>query len=166
MIITHKQGDHRSSPYKLKIGKLSYIKSDYLFDLAAAYDLKSNDQLDWNKLTGISFYLLSSTKNSAMIGWRYNTESNRFEFCAYCHVSGKRIFTPPLFSVKPGWSFTAEIEVADGGVYFAFTDDMKSTNHFQKFEKQPKMRRLISAWFGGNNPAPKKITFTQNLTVR
>lgn len=165
MIVTHKKGKHRSTPYKLRVGKYKKLQADYIFDLNAAYDLGNNDQFDWNKLTGFSFELLKTTNNSAMVGWRYNVKDNLFEFCAYCHVSGERIFTLPLFRVKPNNRFTVEMRIADGGVYFTFTDELNTSSYYQPFKEQNKCVRLISAWFGGNNAAPNEITFSQNLKL-
>ena len=49
------------------------------------YDLRSNDQLDWNKLFGIAFFP-GKHKTSYRFGWRYNIETQMMELGAYSYI--------------------------------------------------------------------------------
>ena len=152
MVIKHIKGTHFSIPPQLGIyfGDQKHIWEVEFTD--AAYDLQGEDQWDWNKLLGIS-YSINAQKESAMVGWRYNTQTQKFELCAYCHVDGKRIYTKKLFEVKAGWKFVVSIEVKDG--YYLFS--MVGVSHTEPFYHNRKVSRRVNSWFGGNQKAPRTI---------
>lgn len=163
--ICHKQGRHRSKPYRLKIGRISRRSFRYFFDEAAKYNLQDNDQWDWNKLFGISFHLFTSHKNSAMIGWRYNIADDQFEFNAYAHIDGERYYTEALFVLPGSGSIDLDIEVVDRTVYFRFSSiDQISAGQIEyqfDYPKLNRLRRAIEAWFGGNRTPNRKISFSR-----
>ena len=61
------------------------------FTTNSAYDLKDDDQYDWNKFTGIAFTPLEPDRNSAMVGWRYNLNTQEFEIAPFYNADKKRI---------------------------------------------------------------------------
>jgi hypothetical protein len=61
------------------------------FSESCRYDLKSEDQLDVNKLFGIG-YLPSHHQFSCRFGWRYDLTNEKMEILAYWYDSGKRYF--------------------------------------------------------------------------
>ena len=130
-------------------------------DHNATYDLQGRDQMDWNKLTGISYCLFTSHKNSAMIGWRYCIDSNLFELNAYYHIDGVRTYTETLVQVQPGEEFSGSIRLEDGTVITTIND----VTHAESFPKLRGIRRRISSWFGGNRPAPNNIHFELNTSM-
>lgn len=164
-IISHKQGRHRSKPYRLKIGRITRRSFRYYFNDEAKYDLKDRDQWDWNKLFGISFHLFSSHKNSAMIGWRYSKLHDQFEFNAYAHIGGDTYYTEALFVIPGSGSINLDIEVVDKSVFFRFSSidhiAVGQMEYQYDFPKLNKIRRGIEAWFGGNRTAPSKVSFSR-----
>ena len=72
-----KQGEHYSNhELKLYLGKKSF-KITFQFDETARYDLGDIDQLDINKLCGVSFG--SHEINSIRIGWNYNLFTDKID---------------------------------------------------------------------------------------
>ena len=64
---------------------------NYVFQENCDYDLKDNDQKDWNKLTGLYFNLFNTRAETVMVGWRYNTKTDLIELNAYYHIKRKVI---------------------------------------------------------------------------
>jgi len=79
----------------------------------AEYKLPANDQLDWNKLTGISFNPLNPSRNAIMIGWRWNPTIEKVQLCAYFNVNGTNQYpensNTPLINVGLGQLVSFEI---------------------------------------------------------
>lgn len=71
-------------PKKLK----NNLSGRFIFTESSKYDLKSNDQYDWNKMCGIKIGLLSQEKDGTMIGWRY--ADNKFQIALYVHGGVKQ----------------------------------------------------------------------------
>ena len=165
MLVTHKKGKHHSNPRRLKIGKMNGLIGQFVMSRTAAYTLEGNDQDDWNKLIGISFHLLTSHKNSVMIGWRYCPDLDDFEFCAYWHKNGERGFTNTLLSVKPNEPFFGNIIMKGSRATVSLRAKDNSGTFSIDFDKPNKCRRLITPWFGGNNAAPGTITFQQDIKI-
>ena len=155
MKITHRQGRHRAHPYRLKIGFFDKLDFSVTFDEAAKYEHGDHDQMDWNKLCGISFHLFTSHKNSAMVGWRYEPITGVFQLNAYYHVDGQVQYTNTLQRVEPCETVKGSISVFSDRVAV----EIGFATHLQKFDRLRKLRRRIWPWFGGNKPAPKDVTF-------
>jgi hypothetical protein len=90
---TVKAGHHYPKPLFLCIFLL--FKSKVLnwkvsFDATWRYDLKDEDQLDINKITGIGF-LPWHHIYSVRFGGRYNIETDRVEVMPYVYIHGERI---------------------------------------------------------------------------
>lgn len=50
------------------------------------YVLPSEDQLDWNKLCGLTFSpMFNAKKNSILIGWHYDPVKDEFRITPYLH---------------------------------------------------------------------------------
>ena len=157
MIIKHEKGSHTSTPFLAKIWLTAPCFSKaFSFTDSCKYNLNGEDQLDWNKLTGISFNLIDARQNTVMCGWRYNIEKDNFELCAYYHISGS--FNPPqkaICSVKSGERFEVNIKFNKANKSVAFeivkADERFTENsNFEKFG----ICRQVNTWFGGNNPSP------------
>lgn len=85
------------------IPKIYWNKKIYkwtvLFDESCKYKLPNNDQLDWNKLVGVSTSF-NPRKNSIRFGWRYNPTTSTLEVASYCEQN--KIFkTQYMGDIKP-----------------------------------------------------------------
>lgn len=162
--IKTKKGNHYSLPFIFQLRwKAKKVEKEFTFTKDSVYNLDNEDQKDWNKLTGVSFNI-SALKNSVMVGWRYNVETNNFELCLYFHVNGS--FNPPskpLLTVQKDETFkvvfdfdksnkTATLELSTSN------KTVKETIPFLKFG----INRTINTWFGGNQKAPNNIKIIQN----
>jgi hypothetical protein len=163
--ITIKKGRHTSNfldqPFKVFFNaKKKTYTWKVKFIEASAYDLKDNDQLDWNKLCGVS-YSLRPLFNSFMIGWRYNLKKELFELSPYIHDAdtGENFYAEKLnvtpFSIKN----REEVEI----IYNAKKGTLEfkanvNSQIFQTNKVKPKwFGKEVSTYFGGNETAPTTI---------
>lgn len=160
-VYTIRKGKHRAWPFRfgLYLSKKK-IRFRVVFDMSCKYQLPGEDQGDINKLFGIG-YFPDHHKESARFGWRYNEDINKIELFAYCYVNGKRI-TELITTVPFHQSHVLEIEITDHLYYFnVYKDSFKATfvtthNHTRKWGFP------LGVYFGGNQPAPHKITIEMN----
>lgn len=93
------------------------------FTTDSVYDLKDVDQYDWNKFTGIAFSPLQHDRNSVMVGWRYNLETQEFEIAPFYNVNKERILPneqTEVISVPAGETFTYKVDYT--GVTISYGD--------------------------------------------
>src|SRR3954462_10892015 len=88
-------GKHYARPFHLGIwwNRKSFAWK-VIFTNSCRYDLRSDDQLDTNKLCGIGYLFGGHHVDSARFGWRYNKETDLVELIAYCYVNKERIIKP------------------------------------------------------------------------
>ena len=94
-----------------------------------------------------------------MCGWRYKPNTDDFELVGYYHVNGS--FNPPpmaLCTVKADEKFTIIISFDEDNKLVIFSIEVKDKvytekTNFQKFGTG----RIVNTWFGGTNPAPKRM---------
>lgn len=73
---------------------------DFAFDPSAIYELGNVDQLDWNKLPGLSDCdAIDLAQDGAMFGWRWRPERGVLEVTAYANNAGVHLATEPLFTL-------------------------------------------------------------------
>ena len=165
--LTVKEGKHDYKPTKFWIGRGEY-HFRYHVSMGAdnEYDLVDNDQLDWNKGGGISNYLWSNHKMSAMWAFRCNPLLKTFEMCGYFH-NGNEILYPgriiqPNKVVVVGYDEEIIIDVymVKGIMEVTFfTSNMQHLEtYLVKKYKDRRWCREIGAWFGGNEVAPRKLS--------
>lgn len=162
MTFTFKPGKHRARPlYWLRWWPLlinpKKIRRKVIFWFDGSYTLPDGDQEDHNKLFGLSFGRIH--RNSARFGWRYDPARQRFILSAYCYVNGERIMED-LCDCVANHGYTCSLYL-DGPEYL-FTvwndrDTMVGATSIMKGHTR-RWARLLGPFFGGNRPAPKKIT--------
>lgn len=90
--VTHKANSHTSTFWpNIRIAKKKYYRKHLLisyvvrFTKNSIYSQLSGEQ-DWNKLCGISFSpIFKKKRNMAMVGWRYNHDTQTFQLTPYLH---------------------------------------------------------------------------------
>lgn len=163
---TIEKNNHEPSPvwYYVTLGNsIQFFKKKmfkkFKFDKSCAYDLKSIDQFDINKLFGWSQGYHET--NSARFGWTWNLTKKKMEIHAYCHVKGK----PPrveefICDVDLDVWYIGEIWVDNGNYYFrVLTEDRSEILGYTSIESNYKVNigYLLKPFFGGNQPAPQDM---------
>jgi len=155
---------HRALPPFRPITK----KRNFKFTRAdLKYDIGGVDQLDINKLCGVSHPFRDSRYDSRMIGWNYNLTTGNIKFWLYSHHPSRRSNSNPTGRF---WSEMACIHVDRiQTIIVNFERDhvrlfvnigktqVVSTKYYQRVNR--KYNRLIYPWFGGNRKAPKTLKF-------
>jgi hypothetical protein len=161
------EGGNRFKPYCPRIGDFDYLKYGFFFGNESVYILEdSSEQYDINKLTGISFDLISNHQNSGMIGFRYNTVIDRFEFFAYYHVDGQVGWSDALVSIPVGSYIETYLGInyVMSGMDFQVKYLDNEYNYFVAYdwlEVTNDTKREINTWHGGTTSAPYEYCITR-----
>lgn len=154
MTFTIFKGMHRAWPLRLGFfANKRSIKKAVTFSENCRYTGLGDDQLDMNKLYGLS-YTWSPHGESARFSWRYSEGIQKIVLGAYCYVNGDRINTP-LRSVKIGDTVILEIRI-EGARYWFYADG--KLLHTVPFTHRKKYAYPLGLFFGGNRTAPHKMT--------
>ena len=155
MIYTIPKGWHYSIPaFPIPSIKNSY-KWEVTFDDSCKYDINGPDQLDWNKLVGVSNYL-NPRKESIRFVWRYIVKMDLFEIATYIEEN-KNFKTSFFCYVKSNELLSLSMKFVDGSVAVSAKGCTKILN----FPKN-KLTFRCNPYFGGNQPAPH----TMNLKLK
>lgn len=162
-VYTVQKGKHSFTPFELDLSFGSKFEYEFSFIYESIYDLKDNDQLDWNKLCGVTMSLIPN-KQAAMIGWRYNVAEDLFEVLPYINEDGNNINLELLGTYKP--IKVSKSQYCKASITFdknvcTFKININGVDqpiYSYIFKKVPKLKRQINPWFGGNKSAPKQIS--------
>lgn len=136
----------------------------------AKYILPGADQKDWNKGGGKSYNFIDHLIDTIMWGWRWTPELDRFELCSYAHVDGQKVISPisegtryddkeVALRVKSGKRFFINITTDFTGKIYnvSFSDGLVTNGTKTPFTHDLSWEKEITANFGGNQKAPKKL---------
>jgi len=141
----------------------------------AAYNLNNENQLDWNKLFGLSGNW-HHHDDSIRLGWRYNNETNKIEFCVYSYKDGMRVVKDKTML---GFDLFPSIEVGETinfvfnygskkgeGLYLVrgYTKRTGGSCFFPFVFKLP-IHYLLYPYFGGNEKAPTDIVLDMSYEL-
>jgi hypothetical protein len=132
------------------------------FTADSAYDLKGVDQLDWNKLAGITFTPWRPDRNSSMVVWRYNLQNGTYEVGPFFNVDFRYVFptADEIITVPVDQSFTYLVDYDGISVTYGDRTVSKSTPADLKPNFWTSAR--VTGWFGGSEVAPRTISYYQN----
>jgi hypothetical protein len=157
---TIKKGEHYSTHlFKPYLGFKKEFNLTIQFTDSCRYNLGDIDQLDINKLFGVSFG--DHQKNSIRIGWNYNLFTDKIDVFSYVYEGGVRkyekieeVFINEIFTLKLDLNFTNN----------AFSIISDTTIYFREFG-YPKMKLgyYLYPYFGGNKPAPQDIIINMEV---
>ena len=145
------------------------VSGSATFTPNTTYDLGDSDQWDWNKLTGIAFTPLEPDRDSAMVGWRYNLETQVFEIAPFYNVNKVRIL-PNENPLSPGYevvsvpadqSFTYTVDYT--GVTISYGDRTVFKPYPEGLTPNVWTAARVSGWFGGNRAAPRTVSYYLKL---
>ena len=134
------------------------------FTTNSAYDLTDVDQYDWNKFTGIVFSPLQHDRNSVMVGWRYNLTTQEFEIAPFYNVNKERILPneqTEVISVPADGTFQYSVDYS--GVTIRYGDKTVFKPYPPGLTPNVWTASRVSGWFGGNEAAPRTLTYYLNL---
>jgi hypothetical protein len=158
-LITIYKGTHFAIPNSFgyfikKVGGTGTFTAD------TVYDLKDEDQKDWNKFTGIAFTPLEPDRNSVMVGWRYNLVSQEFEIAPFYNVDKKRILPneqTEVISVPAGETFDYFVDYS--GVRISYGGKTVYKPYPEGLKPNVWTAARVSGWFGGNEVAPRTVSY-------
>lgn len=166
MTFTINKGKHRASPlYWLRWFPFLFAPKKIIrtvrFDFNCKYNLNDDDQFDVNKLFGVSFGWVH--KESARFGWRFDPKSNLFHLYAYYYIKGIPEFKL-IASCVATKKYTCILAIENS--YYCFyvlneKDQQVAVEPIHNFHSR-KFAFLLGPFFGGNNPAPHKMTLEIN----
>ena len=122
------------------------------FDSSCAYDLGGNDQYDWNKLVGVSEHF-NPRIHSIRFGWRYNLAAKLIEIACYKETN-----------YEFEYNTLASVELnKDVKLVIQFYSDLVAVGvdyetYITPFALNTKLLMRSNPYFGGNKPAPNKMS--------
>ncbi|MHC4391816.1 MAG: hypothetical protein ACYS22_10960 [Planctomycetota bacterium] len=107
------------------------------------------NQLDWNKIMGISTLLIHG--DSIRLGWRYDPKTDRIQLGFYGYIRNKRI-SEPITHVKRGRWAKVALSLSPSGL--AVTVNGKTVEREGPLGVTAPSFILRTAYFGGDETAP------------
>ena len=167
--IKFKKGEHLSNQLTgIRLAD-AILRFEVMFTEDSKYILEGEDQLDWNKLYGMSYGFLPLVKsymmhhNSSRFGCRYNPKINCYEVTPYYYINGVRHYPENVIGVLSlNKTYIFKITAWSDEVTYSVTDKEtgKCVLCFESEEKVNKYYGFIApAYFGGNMPAPKDVSY-------
>lgn len=161
------RGFHRPFPFRiLGLNKIEdYIfKKGFTFTESCKYNLYDEDQLDWNKLYGVSFGLFGIHKNSVRFVWRYDLYFNAMNIGAYWYIDGVRNFKE-LCSLSLNKQYNFKLTFLDNKVIFTILDEYIAIGKYileMDANVINKNKYECGIYFGGNRRAPQRIEIVEH----
>jgi hypothetical protein len=127
-----------------------------------------DDCKDWSKLLGLSFFpAIFARRNSIMLGWRHNPETDYLEVTPYGHLSNgeAKYVNEVAIDVVPDIDYILEIDLEKKTMAIYKESEEPLEGHFgatfvrwrllNYYTKATWVRRQINSWFGGNKVTPQ-----------
>lgn len=157
-----KKNSHYSGLHINPFINKSELLCKVIFNETCKYNLETIDQLDFNKLIGLSFGLHHN--NSIRIGWRYDNINNKIEICPYIYYLGnkpKGWEVPVISYINLNEQYYFKIKRTHDKYIIevlANTTDLISYYEFPITSSSiPKFGYVLYPYFGGNRKAPHDI---------
>lgn len=162
MQVTIYNGTHLSFPLQQKFF-VKEVTGSAVFTNDTKYNLKNSHQIDWNKLTGITFTPLAPDVNSLMVAWRYNLKTSMFEIGPFFNVNKTRIMpnSTEIISVPPGEKFYFDVDY--NGVSIKYNNKSVYKAVPKELPENFFTSMRIDGWFGGVSVAPKTLIYNINF---
>jgi len=163
---TIKEGKHRASGIwmpRLHFKRTQVIRHEVTFYQNCSYELDFPDQMDINKLFGVSNGY--HHHNSARFGWRWELGRGMVEILAYVYVDGKRITESMedihICYVHPWMKYKYTLIVEDDRYVFSLLSsrDNKKTKTI-KHDGLTWWGYYLNPYFGGNQTAPHEMSIS------
>ena len=126
------------------------------FNSNCAYNLGDDDQLDWNKLVGVSEHF-NPRRHSIRFGWRYNLTTKLIEIASYKETNYHFEYNT-IASVELNKSIKLSIEFCRDSATLSVDNNTYTT----PFTLAYKLLIRANPYFGGNKVAPNKMSLSIN----
>lgn len=147
-------GHHEATDQRIELTTVDSLSFSVRFDDSAAYtSIDPANQLDWNKLRGMSDCGAHHQTASARVGWRWN--GTAVELGAYTYAGGV-VTSTVLGAIAPG--STHELTIAADGASYRFTLDGVTTTMPRGCADVGVVKYHLWPYFGGDEVAPHDIT--------
>ena len=129
-------------------------------------------QGDWLKLGGVAFSLFpwEKHKNTAMVGLRYNPQTDEIDLIDYWHINGvtdKGIGREPIARVRRGEKFVWWIRANGGLVSVNIRTATGTASKMRTFDKlSTSLCWAVGGYAGGSEPAVQEMAFTEERVNR
>jgi hypothetical protein len=145
------------------------------FTESSRYDLKGENQLDWNKLFGVALGG-HHHQNSIRYGWRYSPSKGKVEVSAYWYTNGVRNYVY-LCDVEIGGTYCMTIKILRTG-YMMLINNADTGEYIYSISIKrplgPTYGYNLRLYFGGDEVAPhtmrvkirRKMTHSMYLKLR
>ena len=124
------------------------------FDESAAYDLGNSNQLDTNKLFGLSDCSSLHHKNSARFGWRWSIEKKTVEIMAYSYANGVRSYDL-VGDLAPG--VNGQFSIRMEGNRYIFNLNGREVQQPRFCSDGGGVKYRLYPYFGGDEVAPHDV---------
>lgn len=154
------KGTHAAKPCFLRIKRKPHAVRWRASFVQPEYALGDADQLDWNKLFGLSFHLFTNHENSWMMGWRWNEQERVIELNEYMHRNGKTEYSTVIATCSAGQTIDCQmlIDYKRDKIWCTIhIDGQEVYSMVRQYTRLRKWTREINTWFGGNRKAPNDI---------
>ena len=138
---------------------------DFAFDASAIYELtmptQPEDQLDWNKLPGLSDCGgIDLSVDGAMFGWRWNLDQQVLEVAAYANNAGTHLDQPLFTLTADELAQPLHYRVWREPTVYEFSANGHTTTLPRRCSEQPvdPLAWAGAFYFGGTSVAPHPIT--------
>ena len=157
---TIREGFHRSLPMRpVRLNRTLLSLSFCVKDPSSMeYSFDDDDQYDWNKLIGFTYYFMTTHKESVRLAWRWSRERNIVEIGAYVYSNGVRIMEH-FADFNP--NSMAWLVIKDIGNRYAlsFNENYIEVPKQSVCPVESSNIWLCRPYFGGNKRSPNKIRF-------
>ena len=146
----------------MKANKTYTVERNVEFCSNCEYDLKNEDQYDWNKLFGVCFGLTGIHKNSIRFGWRWNIEKGAVEICSivYDHgIPSRKYLNSWDMELEAEANFKIDFQISEYGLLcyeFYINDEIVDNGTITDIPS--KHYYGCGFYFGGNKRAPHKVS--------
>lgn len=176
--VTVTKGNHYAN-WPLWLSFKPYVRYQFSFNPSAIYQHPDQDQLDWNKLPGVTDCgSMEMSRNGAMFGWRWAPQTRKLQISAYANRHGVHqaadmstyqhqvqmveIDETDLNQFAP---LTYEIQLSGSNYYFTISGTLPSGRILRATStlprgctKNPWIKGGSTLYFGGTKTAPHTVT--------
>lgn len=135
------------------------VSGDATFTDDSIYDLKDEDQYDWNKLAGITFTPWRPERNAGMVVWRYNLHDNTFEVGPFFDNNFAYVFPTEDEIITVSAEETFGYAVDYNGITVTYGDRTVFKPYPEGLKPNFWTSARVTGWFGGSEVAPRTLTY-------
>lgn len=129
------------------------------------YLLDGVDQMDWNKLFGLSYSWTSNKFNTVYTGFRYDPVTDMFEVAGYINDKGGKAWTKAV-QVPIGEAVIIHARFLQDRIEYTFKVGAKEFVYPLPITFSTSgLGRKVGMWFGGNQVAPRTFHLHSTFNV-